>query len=372
MPPKPVLQRLVHVVVLLCVAVVAAEFTARLDDWWFHKIGFWSAPSYNDLFMTDASGQRRGKPEAHYQKWQMNSFGFRGPPIAEHPPKDVRRVMLLGASETFGLYESPQKEFAAQLAELTRSQNVEIVNAALPGITVGTLRQYWGQWAARFGADTVIIYPSVHLYVTCEDWPAEGAAPTTDAPEQHGFQIEDLRLFGRLKAVISQPDVVVAWRNGRKVEQATARHPASWVYTSPPTACIKRLHSDLLALIDDIRKSGANVIVCTQALRAARAPTPQDLRDLESFRVFSPRAPGPIIREFVSAADADILKLPAERNVRVVDVDAVLGGRRSSFEDLVHFNDRGSETVATLLRDSLVATTARAPAGTAVTQGSQP
>ncbi len=360
MRPKHALQRLLHAATLLCVAIVTAELTARADDWWFRKIPFWSAPSYNDLFMTDASGQRRGKPDAHYQKWQMNSFGFRGPAMTEHPSKDVRRVMLLGASETFGLYESPQKEFAAQLAELTRSQNIEVVNAALPGITVGTLRQYWDRWASRFGADTVIIYPSAHLYITCEDWPADGATPATEAPEPQGFKVEDLRLFGRLKAVMSQPDVVVAWRNGRKVERATAQHPASWIYKSPPTACLKRLHSDLLALIDDVQRSGASVIVCTQALRAAHEPSSLDLRDLESFRVFSPRAPGPIIRDFVSAADAEIMRLPMERNVRVVDVDAVLGGRRSSFEDLVHFNDRGSQTVASLLRDSLVPTTARA------------
>ena len=366
MAAKQTLRRLLHTLVLLGVAVVTAELTARADDWWFHNIAFWSEPSYNDLFMTDASGQRRGKPNARYQKWQMNDFGFRGPPISEHPAKGTHRVMLLGASETFGLYESPQKEFAAQLATLTSSQHFEVVNAALPGITVGTLRRYWGDWASRFGAQTVIIYPSTHLYVTCEDWPAEGATPVAEGAGQSpaGFQISDLRLFGRLKGVISQPDIVVAWRNEHKVELALAQHPASWVYHNPPTACVRRLHADLLALIDDIQRSGANVIVCTQALRAARNPTPQDLRDLESFRVFSPRAPGPIIREFVSAADADILKLPQERDVKVVDVDAVLGGRRSSFEDLVHFNDRGSETVASLLRDNLIAT----PAGAQVTQ----
>jgi hypothetical protein len=356
---KHLWQRLLHIVCLFCVALVSAELTARADDWWFHQVPFWSAPSYNDLFMTDAGGQRRGKPGARYQKWEMNQFGFRGPRMTEHPSKDVRRVMLLGASETFGLYESPQKEFAAQLAELTRSQNIEIVNAALPGITVATLRQYWGRWASRFGADTVIIYPSVHLYLTCEDWPADGATPPAEVSDERGFQISDLRLFGRLKSVVSQPDIVVAWRNERKVEQAMARHPASWVYNVPPTACLKRLHSDLLALIDDVQRSGASVVVCTQALRAATAPTSQDMRDLESFRVFSPRAPGLVIREFVSAANAEILRLPAERNVRVVDVDAALGGRRASFEDLVHFNDRGSLTVATLLRDSLIATTAR-------------
>jgi hypothetical protein len=347
---------LIRVLSLLCIGVIAAEGAARVDDWWFQRIPFWSAPSNDDLFMVDSSGQRRGRPNAHYQKWQLNSFGFRGPQIAPQPPAGLRRVVLLGASETFGLYEAPQKEFAAQLAALTSTEDIEVVNAALPGITVGTLRQYWDNWVSQFGAKVVIIYPSTHLYVTCEDWRPETAAAEA-APPRPAFRIEDLRLFGRARNIISQPDFIVRWRNERKVDQVVAQHPASWVYTAAPAACVTKLHQDLLSLIDDIQRTGAEVIVCTQALRAARDPTPADLQDLESFRVFSPRAPGRLMREFVTAADNDILKLPAVRNVTVVDVDAALGGHRSLFEDLVHYNDRGSQKVAALLHDRLVAAT---------------
>ena len=352
------IHSILRVLSLLCIGLVAAEGAARLDDWWFHKIPFWSAPSYNDLFMVDATGQRRGKPNAEYQKWQLNAFGFRAPQMTPLPSPDIRRVMLLGASETFGLYETPQKEFAAQLAAMTRVNRLEIVNAALPGITVGTLREYWTRWASRFGANTVVIYPSTHLYVTCEDWRPETASAAVEGADA-GFKIEDLRLFGRARNVVSQPDFIIRWRNGRKVAQALAQHPADWVYATPPMSCVTKLHDDLLSLIDAIQITGANVVVCTQALRAARDPSPEDVRELESFRVFSPRAPGRIIREFVSAANADILKLPTVRNVTVVDVDAVLGGHRSWFEDPVHFNDKGAQQIATLLRDHLVSATAQ-------------
>jgi hypothetical protein len=52
-------RRLLHLLLLLSTAAVAGEFSARADDWRFHKMPSWSAPSYNDLFMTDGSGQRR-------------------------------------------------------------------------------------------------------------------------------------------------------------------------------------------------------------------------------------------------------------------------------------------------------------------------
>jgi lysophospholipase L1-like esterase len=270
------------------------------------------------------------------------------------PLPDTRRVILLGASETFGLYEPPNKEFAAQLADLTRQDKIEIVNAALPGITVATLAQYWRTWVSGFSASTVIIYPSIHLYLSCEDWHAAAGQTQSASQDLHSFDIEDLRLFGRLKNVVAQPESIVEWRNARKVALSVSQHPRTWLYTTPPRTCLARLQSDLLQLIDEIQRSGANVIVCTQALRASRVPGPADLRDLESFRVFSPRVPARIAREFVSIANNNILKLPELRNVRVVDVDSALGGQRWAFEDLVHLNEQGSRALATLLRDSLV------------------
>ena len=76
---KDTIRTLLYSAALICTALAAGVLTARLDDWWFQQIGFWSTPSYNDLFIVDDTGQRRGKPNARYQKWEMNLFGFRGP-----------------------------------------------------------------------------------------------------------------------------------------------------------------------------------------------------------------------------------------------------------------------------------------------------
>jgi hypothetical protein len=355
---------IVHSLVLLCVAIVAAELTARLDDWWFHDIPFWSQPSYDDLFVVGPDGQRRGKPEAHFQKWQMNSFGFRNPEISLHPDGRTRRVILLGASETFGLRESPGKEFAAQLADRARPHGIEIVNAALPGITITTLKPYWEHWVSRFDASTVIIYPSTHLFLSCEDW-HDSPAPVA-APEQNstaGFRrlhLSDLRIFGRAMSMGVEPRFVVRWSNDRQTTRIVAEHQPSWVYTVVPETCLTRFDRDLIALVDAIQRTGATVIVCTQALLASRDPGPEDMQELESFRIFSPRASARVIRDFVTRADALIRALPAIRHVRVVDVDRALGGRHDAFGDLVHFNDKGASVVADLLLQSLVRATREA------------
>ena len=353
MASRNYLRSVIHLFVLVCVGAVTAEFTARVDDWWFKDTPFWSKPAYDDLFMIDGDGQRRGKPDAHYQKWQMNSYGFRNAQISREPEDHTERVILLGASETFGLYESPGKEFAAQLAELTLPYGIEIVNAALPGITITTLTPYWKRWVSRFGASTVVIYPSTHLFVSCEDW---SDAPTPVAPPvgRERIHLSDLRMFGRLMSLGLQPEFFVRWSGKRRTAQIVAQHPPSWVYTAPPEACLARLQKDLINLVDSIQGTGAQVIVCTQALRAARSPGPDDIEDLESFRVFSPRASARVIREFVTRANANIRTLGAVPDVRIVDVDGALGGHREAFGDLVHFNDDGAKVVASLIAQALV------------------
>lgn len=53
----------------------------------------------------------------------------------------MRRVLLLGASETFGLYESEGHEFAEVLRqEFARAESpIEVINAAVAGMTVPSL-----------------------------------------------------------------------------------------------------------------------------------------------------------------------------------------------------------------------------------------
>jgi hypothetical protein len=332
---------------LLLVAGLAAEFAARADDWWFHGVPFFATPSYNDLFMVDDTGQRRGKPNAVFQKWHMNSYGFRGPEISRFPGAGTHRVMLLGASEAFGLYETPDHDIAAQLNLMGKPYGIEVVNAALPGITVATLDGYWRGWASRFKPETVVIYPSTHLYLSCEDWrESPGAA---DAGERGGFGIASLRLLERAKNIVAQPEFMVRKRNEAKVAAEVARHPTDWVYQSAPHACVDRLISDLSRLIADVRTSGARIVLSTHAVRVSRNPGIDDLPDLESFRVFSPRAPAHVMNDFVSEANAAIRKLAREQNLEIADIEQAMRGRRKDFEDLVHFNDHGAHAVAEVM-----------------------
>src|SRR5688572_1791295 len=102
---------------LALVFVVVLEMTARAEDWVRYRTPFLSRlREQGELMVRDRVGAH-GRPNARYMKWAMNSLGMRGPevPIAKAP--GTIRVATVGASETFGLYESPDREFPRQLED---------------------------------------------------------------------------------------------------------------------------------------------------------------------------------------------------------------------------------------------------------------
>src|SRR5262245_16320664 len=95
--------------------LLAAEAASRLDDWLAYGTPVLANPDRGmDLTVQDEHGLH-GRPLGRFKKWALNEAGFRGPEITETPAPGVTRIALLGASETFGLYESPGKEYPSQL-----------------------------------------------------------------------------------------------------------------------------------------------------------------------------------------------------------------------------------------------------------------
>src|SRR4051794_41101008 len=99
-------------------ALAAAECAARLHDLARHGTPFFHTPDRDrDLMVTGPSGERCGRPHGQYQHYKLNAYGFRSPEISEHPGNGIIRVLVLGSSEAFGLYETPGHDFSTLLAK---------------------------------------------------------------------------------------------------------------------------------------------------------------------------------------------------------------------------------------------------------------
>src|SRR5262249_50554330 len=148
------------------------------------------------------------------------------------PSPGCHRVLVLGASESFGLYESENMEYPAQLQKKLRAMDAgcyEVVNASLFGLTLPGITQLWENYARQFEPRTVVIYPTPAFYL------AEHApGPPGPPPARMGDVPFRLRLRDRAEDVIDFPDFIQRRRVARDAAQLEAEHERSWFYESVP------------------------------------------------------------------------------------------------------------------------------------------
>ncbi len=148
------LRQLLYAFALAGVTLASAELAARVEDRIRDGTPLTSSPSSErDLKISDELGPR-GRPSGRYKKWRLNEWGFRGPSIPQDPRPGEIRVLILGSSESFGLYESPGLEFPAQLASRLRDRgDYEVVNAAVAGMTLATMTPVLGELGIQIPAE---------------------------------------------------------------------------------------------------------------------------------------------------------------------------------------------------------------------------
>lgn len=324
------------------VGALFGELAARLDDWIFLSVPLLANPDREHDLLKHETDFIRGREHGRFKKYRLNSFGFRGPEIEKRKTPGVPRVMILGASETFGLYESEGHEYPALVAaEFARQgRNVEVINAAVAGMTLPSLTAYWNKWAKEFEPDIVVVYPSPLFYL--DDERPRPAKPDPDRPGP-GFRS---RFLERLVDTAKQSDILREAKTLAKIARARLRPQPVDVFDGVPRDRLDAYVGDLDRLVGDVRDSGARPVVVSHAFKFDEPLDARDTRELEAFRAFFPRAEPSTMVAFESAANEAIRRLPNHPSTPTIDAAAELTGRRDLFADPVHFNDAGSRAMA--------------------------
>ena len=124
---------------------LSLEGACRLEDWIEYRTPLFARErDQADLLIRDEEGMH-GRPGGRFQKWSLNSFGMRGPEVSAVKPLEVPRASLpAGASETFGLYETPGRDCPRQFEDSLnarllesrssecRARRAEVLDAAMP------------------------------------------------------------------------------------------------------------------------------------------------------------------------------------------------------------------------------------------------
>jgi hypothetical protein len=355
--------------VLGAVLLVALEVACRVED----RIRFGTPllsrfTSQGDLMVRDAAGAH-GRPNSRFQKWVMNDLGMRGPPTPAQAAPGTLRVVVAGASETFGLYESPDREYPRQLEDSLRAavaragcttpaspRRVEVLNAALPGMSLPTVTQDLRLRVAALRPAVVVLYPTPPQYL--DDAPPVAARPDS-TPGAHELSWQRAlwpRAAARLRTQAKQilPEAAQSWLRARDVERARSSRPANWRFAEIPAERLAQYDSALRAAVGAVRATGARPVVATHANRFVGAARP-DADALLAWERFYPRATGAVIVAFDAAANARARQVARDSGAVLADLERTVRGGPDLFADFSHFTDAGAARVAGELARTIVA-----------------
>jgi len=353
-----------QVVPLLLAFALSMELVARVEDRVRYGTEFLSPyREQSEMIVRDADGVH-GRRNARFQKWRMNNLGFRGPDVDSAQGAGTLRVIATGASETFGLYEPEGKEYPRQLEDsldlalqdldCPGAQRVEVLNAAMAGMTLPTVTQDVKLRLSRFEPAVVVYYPTPTQYLADAlpaaarpDSTASGVASPDWRRRLHP-RVSD-RIREQAKGIL--PARLQDYLRTRMVARAVAAHPPGWRFEALPIDRLDAYEQDLRTFVGVTRAAGAEPVLATHANAFPPGEVP-DQRLLHIWERFYPRATGEVILEFDSAAAVRTRLVARDSAAALADVLPDVGPE--GFADDTHFNAAGSSEVAGVMADAIV------------------
>ena len=263
------ISKMLYFSALTAVAFISAEVTSRVEDQIREGVGFGTFPNREaDLIVVDGYGTR-GRPNGRFKKWKLNEWGFRSGPISLKPRPGISRLMILGASEAFGLHETEGREFSLQLEQLLQAHgDYEVANAAVVGMTVGSMNSYWRHWARQFHPTVVVVYATPLFYL---GEVAPGVPVIAKQPPAVVKRPWRSRYLDRISDLVDVPDFVQAWHKKRWISARISNKPEGWLYREVPDERLDLFEEHLRLLGEMVENDGAQVILCTHAQPVCRS-----------------------------------------------------------------------------------------------------
>lgn len=328
--------------VLLFLAVWEAG--ARVDDAWTNGAPLLGLYDQSILKTTDEFGIA-GSPHARYLKWKMNSLGFRGPELE----RNRERILCIGASETFGLYEPEGQEYPAQLErEVNRrigQARYQVVNGALPGQSLSSFARRASKVIREVRPAVTVLYPSLAIYI---DPPPAVYNPGRPAPMPK-FR---LRIAGKIFTLLT--DVIPVFiQTGLQRLQIRAQTRGRTVLDRIPESSVLRFQSDMSEVLDILEDENVRPVLVTHATRFGSAITQEDRAQLTAWRSLYPTLKEAGFSDMEKRLNDVIRDQAVRRNLTLVDAPTLLHGA-GDFVEFVHFTPSGAQKLANAVADAIL------------------
>jgi lysophospholipase L1-like esterase len=327
--------------------------------------------SVSSLLEEDIDGICHNVPNVTYQKWKINSFGFRGKEIDFKKKEAGIRIVCFGGSETFGFYESQDKEWPSQLEEMLRDkfQTVEVINASVAGLRVTKRKDYAGKYVLPLKPDIMIIFHQRFLeYVkdSIRGIGGKGLArkkreKKVKNPEGEPIPVFTTSAFSKMIDVLMRclPEGLLThhhlWKLRRRIRQKEKRY---LIHKEPmnevPDNIVFAYERNLTAFVHYLKEN--HIVPVLSTFPALVTPFNKDTYEdlmLETRLVFCIELSENGILNAIRQLNHVIRRIAKEENLIFIDNDHLIPKTREYFGDNFHYTDKGAEFVARNVCDIL-------------------
>ena len=342
-----------HVLLFVCCFAVTLEIAVRLDQKAKYGVSVLDRYSYDAVLYTVDEYGVRGQPNATFEKWHLNSLGFRGPDMALRKSPGKIRIACIGASETFGLFEQAGNEWPRQLERVLREKGleVEVLNAALAGMSLSQRILHFQNRIVPLKPDVVIMMLEYTSYagLTPAKLEARRAARTVPFnPGRGGLSesIKSLRVLGAIKySVIPKlpPAFQQAYSDLELYNKVKLRErelgPQFRSFRQVNDIEIDAFREDIRHLYDLAARHGVHLILASPAFWLSE-------RNILIFYTNWPYIDESWLRQATTIFPNIAKDLAGQSNIPFIDLGQVIVNRESLLmKDMVHYSDEGAKSV---------------------------
>lgn len=273
----------------------------------------------------------------------INSLGFRGPEITEEKPDNGIRLAFLGASTTY-CAEVTSNDLVwtdlvtKKLGATTENLQFEYINGGVPGYKVSDSINNLKLRVASLHPDIIFIYHATNdlSFNTRRLAKAQGLVAKKDNEKQ---SLSWFSQYSLLAYLVEKNLRLIDLQNQSEKIQGKLNYDIKEI--------IEPFERDLRALVDESKKTAQFVALITfsHRIRAEQSLEERTKASITSL-YYMPYMSVDAILDGFNAYNDVIRRVAKEKNVFLIDSNNSIPGDGISFNDSVHFTNKGSQQMA--------------------------
>jgi lysophospholipase L1-like esterase len=355
-------KRAISALISLIAFLIALEVSARIDDKIKYDAPFFHEYSPRLLRSKDSDGLNHNIPRSHFEKWKINNFGFRGADISLSKSDSLYRIICMGTSETFGLYESPGSEWPAQLQNMLADHNrFEVINASVVGLSLSKYRSYMEKYVLKVKPDVVILLINYFDYAIGAETFAKRQNVIEQKADVHkegkvpffNNVLTQLRMVPKIKITVKRilPEYALKryqlWGINRQLQAIETRRlnglkPIDII----PRNSISTFRSDLEELIHFLHDKKIEIILTTYPVLISKENIDEYLEIFLDHRRFYVELSLLGIIDASEKFNETIKSTAHMYGIALLDNAASFPKNTQYFADNVHYTDKGARLIA--------------------------